>query len=102
MIRELAEGSDELAAICADHRVASLEAFGSAVTEESGDEVRDLDFLVEFLPCGPGEYFDAYFGLLECLHRLFGRPVDLVASHAIRNPYVLDSVNRSRTPLYAA
>jgi hypothetical protein len=39
---------------------------------------------------------------MENLERLFGRPVDLVMARAIRNPYFLESVNRTRTVLYAA
>ena len=62
----------------------------------------DLDFLVEFLPLQLGEYADAYFGLLEALRELFERNIDLVMTGAIRNRYFLESINRSRTVLYAA
>ena len=65
-------------------------------------EDSDLDFLVEFLPLGPVEHADAYFGLLEALKDLFGRPVDLVMADAIRNRYFKESVDRTRRPLYAA
>ena len=52
---------------------------------------------------GPhGEHFNTYFGLLEALQSLFGRPVDLVMTRAIKNPYFLKSVNQTRTVLYAA
>jgi predicted nucleotidyltransferase len=61
----------------------------------------DLDFLVEFEDLGHG-YFDAYFGLLESLEALFDKPIDLVMSHAIRNPYFLEGIRDSRTLLYAA
>ena len=62
----------------------------------------DLDFLVEFQPVPPGAYADAFFGLKESLEQLFGRPVDLVAAAAIRNPYLRESVDRGKTLLYAA
>lgn len=47
-------------------------------------------------------YADRYFGLLEGLEQLFGRPVDLVVASAIRNPYFRESVERTKALLYAA
>ena len=65
-------------------------------------ETSDIDFLVEFQPPnGPG-YADRYFGLLESLEALFQRPVDLVVASAIRNPDFRQSVDATRTLLYAA
>jgi hypothetical protein len=57
--------------------------------------------LVEFSP-------DAHTGLAEFfgakadLERLLGRGVDLVEPAAVRNPYVLASINRHRELVYAA
>lgn len=79
-----------------------LELFGSAATGEFPRETSDLDFLVEFEPplgCG---YADRYFGLLEALEALFGRPVDLVVASAIKNPYFLEAIAKTRVVLYAA
>jgi hypothetical protein len=45
---------------------------------------------------------DAYFGLLAELERLFERKVDLVTAKAIKSPYFLRAVNRTRRMLYAA
>ena len=57
---------------------------------------------MEFLPLEPGHYADTYFGFWESLQALFGRPVDLVMTRAIKNPYFLEAVNETRTVLYAA
>jgi predicted nucleotidyltransferase len=88
--------------LCRKHRVRQLELFGSAVAGNFDPTSSDLDFLVEFAPFESGEYSDHYFGLLEDLGELFGRPVDLVVSRAIRNPYFLQSIKNSRDLLYAA
>jgi predicted nucleotidyltransferase len=93
---------DDLIRLCAKYRVRRLEIFGSALTSRFDPRTSDLDFLVEFLPLQPGEYADAYFGLLEALRELFQRDVDLVITGAIRNRYFLESINRSRAVLYAA
>jgi predicted nucleotidyltransferase len=96
------EHRDDLIRLCTKYRVRRLEIFGSALTNRFDPHTSDLDFLVEFLPLQSGEYADAYFGLLEALRDLFQRNVDLIMTGAIRNRYFLESVNRSRTVLYAA
>ena len=93
---------NDLARICQQYRVSRLELFGSAAGDEFDPQRSDMDFLVDFLPLQEGQHFDCYFGLLEALSDLFQRPVDLVMSGSIRNPYFLQSVNKNRTPLYAA
>ncbi len=86
--------------LCRRYRVRRLDLFGSAATRQDWTEASDLDFLVEFEPLPPGVYVNAYFGLWEDLQQLFDRPVDLVVESAIKNPYFLESVEATRTPLY--
>ncbi|MFQ5808786.1 MAG: nucleotidyltransferase family protein [Armatimonadota bacterium] len=88
--------------LCRQYRVRRLDAFGSAAGERFHAETSDLDFLVEFLPLPRGERADAYFGLLEALQDLFGRPVDLVMTRAITNEYFRRAVEQSREVVYAA
>ncbi|MFO0837325.1 MAG: nucleotidyltransferase domain-containing protein [Phycisphaerae bacterium] len=92
----------ELFDLCARHNVARLELFGSAATGWFDPERSDLDFLLELLPLSPVQAADAYLGLSEDLESLFGRRIDLVMPRAIRNRFFLESINRSRTLLYAA
>jgi putative addiction module CopG family antidote len=92
----------ELAALCRRYHVRRLDLFGSAAAGTDRPGESDLDFLVEFEPVPPASYADTYFGLMEALQELFGRPVDLVVSSAVRNPYFRASVERTRTPLYGA
>ncbi len=102
MHRLIEDNRDELNQLCQQFKVHRLELFGSAADGSFDLASSDLDFLVEFLELQPGEHFDAYFGLLEALQSLFARPVDLVMTRAIKNPYFLKSVNQTRTVLYAA
>ena len=99
LIEDKREGLNRL---CERFNVRRLELFGSAADGTYSPETSDLDFLVEFLPLQPGEHFDTYFGLLEALQDLFQRPVDLVMTRAIKNPYFLKAVNQTRMVLYAA
>ncbi len=98
---ELAQHQAALEELCRRYRVRRLDLFGSAATDRYRPGESDLDFLVEFEPLAVGTYADTYFGLLEALEALFSRPVDLVVESAIRNPYFRQSVEQSRTPLYA-
>lgn len=92
----------EIVALCRQHHARSLALFGSAATGSFDPARSDLDFLVEFEEAEPVAYSAAYFGLLEGLSDLFGRTIDLVVESAIENPYFRESVERTRTPLYAA
>lgn len=92
----------EVELLCRRYRVLRLELFGSAAagTDRMGES--DLDFLVEFDSIPAGEYVDHYFGLLESLEQLFGRPVDLVVAAAIKNPFFRESIENTKTLVYAA
>jgi len=93
----------ELAELCKSYGVERLYLFGSAATSRFVPASSDLDFVVEMADRQPtGSYADRYFGLLEGLERLFGRPVDLVVESAIRNPYFREAVEKTKTLLYAA
>ena len=102
MLPLIASRKPELAALCRQFGVRRLEMFGSAATGDYVPARSDLDFLVEFGSGGPERALDTYFGLKEALERLFGRPVDLVIAGAVRNPYVLAEMERSRVLVYAA
>ena len=103
MISLIENNYEAIKDLCVKFRVRRLELFGSAIDDENFDpENSDLDFLVEFQPLKQGEYADTYYGLLEALESLFNRHVDLVMVRAVKNPYFLEVINRSRKVLYAA
>ncbi len=93
---------DQVADLCRKHGVRGLFLIGSALGPEFDPSRSDLDFLVEFEPRGGDGPGDAYFLLLEEPERLFGRRVDLVERHCVRNPVVRASMERSKVRLYVA
>jgi predicted nucleotidyltransferase len=95
------QNRQELERLCRLRRVRRIELFGSATGPAFDAERSDLDFLVSFQQLAPGEYADAYFGLLEDLQALFQRPVDLVVDSAFQNPYFRQTVDATRTLVYA-
>ena|SRR5438067_10793526 len=101
MNRLIAEKRPQIEEICRRRGVRRIELFGSAAGAGFDPDSSDLDFLVTFHDLGPDDYADAYFGLLEDLQRLFGRPIDLVVASAIQNPYFREAIEATRTLVYA-
>lgn len=74
----------------------------SPATEAFDAARSDIDFVVDFEELRDQGLFKRYFGLKEELEALFGRPVDLVMADAMKNPFFIESVNRTRQPVYAS
>jgi len=92
-----------IAELCRRYCVRRLEVFGSAARGTDFDlEASDVDFLVEFSMAAGSPSLKAFFGLQTDLSRVLGRAVDLAEASAIRNPYVLASINRTRELVYGA
>ena len=91
-----------ISAICQRYQMRRLELFGSAARDYDFDaEHSDADFLVEFSPEAPAD-LHRFFGIKSELESLLGRGVDLVEPGAVRNPFVLASINQHREAIYAA
>ncbi len=101
MQRLVMDNMDRIQALCKSHNVKFLFAFGSVCTDKFNDE-SDIDLLISFYPMDYGDYADAYFDLADQFENLFQRPVDLVTDKSLSNPYFIDSMNQTKTLLYAA
>jgi hypothetical protein len=102
MVAEIIEqNKDEIGALCRKHGVRALWVFGSAVTAAFDPQSSDVDFLVDL-----GEYDDVvhrrFFGLLEGLEELTGRPVDLLTVKSIENPYLAEELKETRKLVYGS
>lgn len=99
----IADKKEELAELCRQHGVARLEVFGSAARGTDFDpRGSDADFLVKFRQINSQAPLEQYFDFADALRRTLGRPVDLVESGAVRNPYLQAAINKSRELIYAA
>lgn len=98
----IAQHRSGIAVICRRYCISRLDVFGSAARADDFHPSRsDADFLVEFAPDAPAG-LNEYFGAKAALEQLLERGLDLVESAAVRNPYVLASINRHRKIVYAA
>lgn len=102
-MHELIESKrQEIEDLCRRFDVCRLDLFGSATGASFDLASSDVDVLVEFNVRPGFDYFGTFFGLKEGLEEILGRPVDLVTSSSIRNPYFRKAVMETREMLYAA
>lgn len=86
--------------LCKSHFVKTMSVFGS-VTSDSFGETSDIDLLVEFKgDLELLEYADNYFSLKEKLEAIFKRSVDLVSQNSLKNPYLIEEINRTKVSLF--
>ena len=85
---------------CRRWKVRQFGVIGSVLRPDFGPG-SDVDVVVEFDAGAPWSLFDIV-KMREELAVLFGRPVDLIEESAVRNPYMLDSIRRTKRVLYAA
>ena len=81
------------------YNVEKMYLFGSALNSNFNKE-SDVDFLVKFKVIELSKYFDNYMDFKEKLESLFGREVDLVEEQTLRNPILIDSINKSKELIY--
>ena len=76
-----------------------LGLFGSAIREDFSKD-SDIDVLVVFDSDDKIDLFDKYFDLKEQLEEIFERNVDLVVDKKFKNPYLRESIEKTRTVIY--
>jgi predicted nucleotidyltransferase len=90
---------NEINALCANHKVKSLYAFGSVLTHNFNTN-SDIDLIVDFKEIDVKDYADNYFDFKFSLQDIFNRPVDLLEEQAIKNPYFKEELNKKKVIVY--
>lgn len=102
MIKQIEDKLQDIIRLCKLHGVNSIAIFGSAANNTM-KESSDIDFLVQFSESiDVLEYADNYFSLLEKLEKLMGKKIDLVSKKSLKNPILIEEIDRSKVELYAA
>ncbi|MBN1925053.1 MAG: nucleotidyltransferase domain-containing protein [Prolixibacteraceae bacterium] len=97
---EILKGRDTFKALCQDHKVKYLYAFGSSTTTKFDKEKSDIDLLVEIDdqdPIGKGEKL---ISLWDGFERFFNRRIDLLTDSSINNPYMRRSIDATKILIY--
>jgi predicted nucleotidyltransferase len=90
---------DDLKRLCTMYKVEKMYLFGSALNATFNKE-SDIDFLVTFKFIELSNYFDNYMDFKENLEKLFGRKVDLVEAQTLKNPILINAINKSKELIY--
>jgi uncharacterized protein len=90
---------EDLKRLCAIYQVETLYLFGSALNS-SFNKKSDIDLLVKFKSIELSGYFDNYMGFKDNLEKLLGREVDLLEEQTLRNPILINSINKSKELIY--
>ena len=89
----------DILTLCKTHKVKSLYAFGSVLTEKFNNE-SDVDLIVDFEQLDVLEYGDNYYELKFSLENVLKRSVDLLEEKAIKNPYFRKTINQNKKLIY--
>jgi predicted nucleotidyltransferase len=98
-INTLSAYKNEINALCANHNVKSLYAFGSVLTPNFNTN-SDIDLIVDFKEIDVKDYADNYFDFKFSLQDILNRPVDLLEEQAIKNPYFKEELNKKKVIVY--
>jgi predicted nucleotidyltransferase len=98
-VSALSKYQNRLSILCDQYKVESLYVYGSAVTGQQ-KPTSDIDLLVKFKPFDIALYFDNYMTFKNKLSRLFNREVDLLEEQALRNPVLIDEINKTKELVY--
>ena len=90
---------EQINSLCKSHKVESLYAFGSVLTDKFNDQ-SDVDLIVNFSNIDLLDYADNYFDFKFSLEAALNRPIDLLEGKAIKNPYFKNAVEQSRKLIY--
>ena len=93
------QNMDELRRLCIMYNVEKMYLFGSVLTPNFNNR-SDIDFLVKFKDIDLSTYFDNYMNFKLNLENLFGREVDLVEEQTLKNPILINSINKSKELVY--
>jgi predicted nucleotidyltransferase len=87
--------------LCLENKVRYLYVFGSVLTDSFNDK-SDIDLVVDIYSNDPLDYANNYFNLKFSLQDLLNRKIDLLENKAIKNPYIRENIDRSKTLIYGA
>ena len=90
---------EKLNRLCNTYHVDKMYLFGSALNSTFSDK-SDIDFLVKFKPFDLAEYFDNYMNFKENLKNLLGRDIDLLEEQTLKNPILINSINKTKELIY--
>ena len=97
----LEQHREPLRRLCTAAGVKRLAAFGSVVRSDFRPD-SDVDLLIEFADVDSPGYSDRFMQFAEEAEKILGRPVDLLTTVSLRNPYLRRRVEHEAVEIHAA
>ena len=97
---EILKRKADFLALCLGHNVKYLYAFGSSTTNHFDYNKSDIDLIVEIYETDPVSKGEAIMSLWDLFENFFNRKVDLLTESSLRNPYLINSLNKSKVLIY--
>lgn len=97
---EILKKANDFTALCRNHKVKYLYAFGSSVTDRFDHDKSDIDLLVEIDDPDPVERGEKLISLWDTFEYFFKRKVDLLTDSSIRNPYLRKNIDSTKILIY--
>ena len=91
--------TNDISKLCETHKVKSLYAFGSVLTDKFNNK-SDIDLIVDFYALDVLDYADNYFDLKFSLQDVLNRKIDLLEEKALKNPYFKQAIYQQRHLVY--
>lgn len=100
ILDEIKKDTNDFKNLCKTHKVKSLYAFGSSVTNHFNSSTSDIDLLVEIDDSDPLERGEKLLSLWDKLELFFKRKVDLLTDASIKNPYLRKNIDATKILVY--
>lgn len=97
---KLRVSKETIAEFCRKWKIVEFALFGSVLRDDFRPD-SDVDVLVDFDAQATPSLFD-FVEIEDELHRLIGRPIDLVGKSGLRNPFRRHEILRTRQVIFAA
>ena len=90
----------EFISLCKMHKVKSLYAFGSSISDKFNEETSDIDLLIEIDNEDPLERGENLINIWYKFEQFFQRKVDLLTSNSIKNPILKKNIDATKILIY--
>jgi uncharacterized protein len=97
---EISKRANDFKALCQNHKVKTLYAFGSSTNDRFDKEHSDIDLLVDIEINDPIEKGESLMSLWDLLETFFNRKVDLLTESSLRNPFLKKSIDSTKILIY--
>lgn len=100
LLESIQNRRDDFLALCGNHNVKRLYAFGSSITAHFDDATSDIDLLIEMKDDDPILRGQNLISIWDKFEQFFQRKVDLLTDSSIGNPILRMQIDSTKVLIY--